>query len=112
LTTAGSTKAVNQVTISQIQQSGVQGIVVYGTKTGFERYGVNYNGNNGYPFTVLIQNTPSPWLVYNPPGDVINVNSNEYMLEFNKESGWIGESNSNGSTDNDAAINSSRRIMW
>ncbi|HZF69811.1 choice-of-anchor L domain-containing protein [Sulfuricurvum sp.] len=112
LTVANSIKVVNQVTISQKEQNATNNILVSGTKTGFERYGVNYNGNNGYPYTVLIQNFPSPWLVYNPPGDVINVNSNEYMLEFNKESGWIGESNSKGSTDNDAAINSSRRIMW
>ncbi|MDD5158921.1 MAG: choice-of-anchor L domain-containing protein [Sulfuricurvum sp.] len=111
LTAVGSTKVTNAVTISRASQNGINGIVVTQTKTGFERYGVNYSGQNDYPYTVLIQNTPSPWLVYNRPGD-LNPNSNEYMLEFNKESGWIGESKSNQATDNDAAINSSRRIMW
>lgn len=108
---AGSTETTANVTLSEGEINGVNGINVTATQTGFERFGVNYGGANGYPYSIRIQNNPSPWLIYNPPGDT-NLLSNEFMIEFNKQSGWVGESTSGGATDNNAAINTSRRIMW
>lgn len=108
---AGSTETTANVTLSEAEINAVNGINVTATQTGFERFGVNYDGANGYPYYVRIQNNPSAWLIFNPPGDT-NLLSNEFMIEFNKQSGWIGESTSGQATDNDASINTSRRIMW
>ncbi len=85
-------------------------VVIVPTEVGFERYGVNYNGGNGYPRTVPLWNYADGWLIY----DAANANAdhNVFDVEFYKKGGWIGEGKSNTATDSDAPVITNRRIMW
>jgi hypothetical protein len=64
-----------------------------------------YNGNNGYPYRSVIQITPSPWLIYNRYDS--NATFNRLDIEFNQK----GTATS-GMVDDNAEVNSNRRIMW
>jgi hypothetical protein len=80
------------------------------TEVGFERYGVNYNGGNGYPYFTTVNNYADGWLIYNTSNPDILYNT--FGLEFHKKGAWIGEGKSGTATDNDAPIKTNRRIMW
>lgn len=97
------------VTVNTTHQSG-GGISVTSSEVGFQLFGVTYTGNKGYPHTVIMQNDPSHWLLYSPTNS--NAALNEFTLEFYKPSKWVGEDKAGGSTDSDASVNPSRRIMW
>jgi hypothetical protein len=88
--------------------NGVSFITTEGV--GFQLFGVKYDGNYGYPYTTIMRNTPSGWLVYDPKGT--HAGLNEFTLEFYKASAWVGQDKSGTSTDSDASVNPSRRIMW
>lgn len=101
--------ANTDITVTQTTHN-INGVSFAGDILGFQRYGASYNGNQGYPHRAIMRNIPEGWLIYNiaSPGATFN----EFSLEFNREGAWVGKSSTETSSDSDAAINSSRRIMW
>jgi hypothetical protein len=85
-------------------------ITTSGDQRGYQYFGVTYDGGKGYPYTTIMQNTPSSWLIYNKNNS--NATLNEFTLEFYKANAWIGQKKTDTSTDSDASVNPSRRIMW
>lgn len=98
------------VSVSTATSVSGSGITIGSTEVGFQRYGATYNGDKGYPHTVILQNIPSSWLIYDPNNP--NVTGNEFSVEFYKASNWIGEEKIGTVPDTDASVNTSRRIMW
>ncbi|MFA6629109.1 MAG: hypothetical protein WCS55_05005, partial [Sulfuricurvum sp.] len=101
---------VGNITVNETTNA-VNGVAINVNGGGFQRYGATYDGAQGYPHRAIMRNIPANWLIYNSttPGSLFN----EFSIEFNKQNaGWVGKSETETSTDSDAAINSSRRIMW
>jgi uncharacterized repeat protein (TIGR01451 family) len=88
----------------------VGSVSIIPTEVGFERYGVNYNGGNGYPYSTTLHNYANGWLIYNTSNPDILYNT--FDVEFRKKGAWIGEGKSGSATDNDAPMKTNRRIMW
>jgi hypothetical protein len=89
----------------------VNGVSFISTEgVGFQLFGATYTGDKGYPYTTIMRNTPSGWLVYDPQGT--HAGLNEFSLEFYKASNWVGQEKAGSSTDSKASENPSRRIMW
>lgn len=98
------------VSVSTTTSVSGSGITIGGSEIGFQRFGATYNGNDGYPRTVILQNSPSPWLLYDPKK--ANTTLNEFTLEFYKPSNVVGQDKANTNMDTDASVVPSRRIMW
>lgn len=97
------------VTVNTTRQT-VSGNTINPSEIGFKSYGVTYDGKKGYPHTVIMRNQPDPWLVFDPKN--VNGGFNEFTIEFYKPNAWVGSSKTDTSTDSDASVNPSRRIMW
>lgn len=98
------------VTVTSMTVPVGAGIIIGGSEIGFQRFGATYDGFNGYPHTVILQNIPSPWLLYDPKN--ANTTVNEFALEFYKPSAAVGQDKAGTVIDTDASVNPSRRIMW
>ena len=71
----------------------------------------SYNGTEGYPYKATIEINASKWLIYNRFNP--NAQLNEFELEFNNKGTQLAPANAGGFTGEDnASINSSRRIQW
>ncbi len=70
-----------------------------------------YNAANGYPYKTTMENSASPWLIYNKYDDSMTIN--EFHVDFINNSGnWAGKHETNTTTDNSAAQRTNRRSMW
>ena len=100
---------IGDVTVTSTTVTGTN-INSLGDQRGYQYFGVTYTGNKGYPYTTIMRNTPNSWLIYNKNNS--NATLNEFTLEFYKPSVWVGQDKAGTSTDSDASVNPSRRIMW
>lgn len=98
------------VTVSKTTSVTGSGITIGGAEVGFERFGATYNGDRGYPHTVILQNIPNEWLLYHPTNSLSTFN--EFGIEFYKPSNVVGQDKANMNMDPDASVVPSRRIMW
>lgn len=98
------------VTVSKTTSVTGSGITIGGAEVGFERFGATYNGDRGYPHTVILQNIPNEWLLYHPTNSLSTFN--EFGIEFYKPSNVVGQDKANTNMDTDASVVPSRRIMW
>jgi hypothetical protein len=97
------------VTVTSTAVAGT-GINAAGDQKGYQYFGATYSGNKGYPYTTIMTNNPSGWLIYNKKNQ--NASLNEFTLEFYKPSVWVGQDKAGTTDDSDASVNPSRRIMW
>ena len=93
-----ATSLVGVITVNN--QAGCGGTLSGG---GYEKRGFTYTGANGYPFRGPVQLTSDAWL---------NVNGNNFGVEFYQNGAWVGEKKNTTATDNQAETISNRRIMW
>jgi hypothetical protein len=95
---------ITATTVAQITVSTTTGCLGTMTAGGYEKRGFTYDGSFGYPFRGTVQLDASDWL---------DVNGNNFAVEFYKAGNWVGETNkAKTSTDAEAEKISNRRIMW
>ena len=75
---------------------------------------LNYNGSKGYPYKTTMENTPSPWLVYNKNDATLTDTTNEFKVEFEgSASDWAGVHNDDVTTTKKSSSETvNRRSMW
>lgn len=92
-----STFTVSNVTSTTTGCLGTAGL-------GTQKSGFVYNGTQGYPYRATVTLDASDWL---------DMPNNNFGLEYRQVGAWIGvKSGSNQATDQNAELNSNRRIMW
>ncbi|MDF1880684.1 choice-of-anchor L domain-containing protein [Sulfurimonas sp. MAG313] len=77
-----------------------------------------YDGTRGYPYKVTMDVHTPDWLIYNRYDNSPTINSggtvvNNFELEFESASNWVGEDKTQGvGSQQGTTSNSSRRIQW
>lgn len=79
---------------------------------GETRVSLTYTGTN-YPYKATMQNRPALWLVYDKYDLTEADDTNEFQVEFIKDSSaWAGQHETNSSTNMKASEKTNRRSMW
>ena len=70
-----------------------------------------YDASRGYPYKTTMHNSASNWLIYNKYNS--SATTNEFEVEFEgSASEWSGSSETDTTTNQDAATRTNRRSMW
>jgi hypothetical protein len=68
-------------------------------------------GGTSYPYRTTMQATPSSWLLYNPYN--ANALTNDFEVEFyGSSTTWTGQKSNSTTTDSNANVTTSKRILW
>jgi hypothetical protein len=105
----GSAGDVNQKTYSV--GSGYVTQTTAATGNAPDHVGLHYNADRGYPYKTTMQNSASPWLLYDKFD--ANISKNEFEVEFiNGANSWAGKHETNTTTNANASDKTNRRTMW
>ncbi len=99
--------------ITNITQKGTS-VLTFGTTSstsGETQIPITYDGSRGYPYKATIQYTPSSWLLYNKYNAAAT--QDEFEVEFiNGDTNWAGQTQTDTTTNKNAAQTTNRRLMW
>gem|GEM_PF-902880 len=110
-TTTGTVGTITQKYVANVSEHGAATLnnavttvpLIYGT-------GAN-PAPQGYPYKGTMENNASSWLIYHP--FIVGATTNEFEVEFdNTNSSWAGVTETNTSTNSNAASKTNRRSMW
>ena len=77
--------------------------------TAYNKATLKYDKSKGFPYRATMKINTSDWLIYNKFEDD-NTTANRFEMEFRQKG--TRPSRSQGISDDSAAVNSNRRIMW
>ena len=104
--TDGNPGAVNEKDAALVSETARDESVPSITKVTLQ-----YDGTQGFPYKTTMQNSASPWLIYNE--DDPTETRNEFPAEFGKTGGtWSGEHKTDTTTKDAATVKTNRRSMW